>query len=415
MAPAAEPDFHGPWPRLPHDGWRPRSPSSEILFQVVRDHLDEFLETVSLGSDGHGLPGFVEDQLRAFLCCGDLRAGFARFRCRSCGFERLLPFSCGGRGFCPSCTARRAAERAAHLVDRVIPFVPTRQYVLSLPVPLRYLIAWRHELALDLLGILAHALASFYREQARDQGVAEGRTGMVSVIQRFGGALNLNPHFHVTALDGVFEKTSSGDLAFHEAPMPSQKDITVLCSLVRYRTLELLRKRGLLGPDADADPFADDEPLLASIAGASLSSRIATGERAGRPVLRLATVPPEVQTRKAERGAHIDGFDLHAGAALAATDRNALEALLRYQLRPPLSKARLARLHDGRLRLALPHPLPRRHHPPGPHPSRAARAPRRARPEAAEKPHHLPRLPRPQGQGPRRDRRLRQTRPPPPP
>jgi hypothetical protein len=217
----------------------------------------------------------------------------------------------------------------------------------------RYLIAWRHELALDLLGIFADAVGSFYRQQARDQGIADGRAGMVSVIQRFGGSLNLNPHFHLTALDGVFEKTSDGLLAFHEAPMPSHKDITVLCSVVRYRTLALLRKRGFLGPDADADPFADDEPLLASIAGASLCSRIATGERAGRPVLRLATVPPEVQTRKAERGAHIDGFDLHAGAALAATDRKAIEALLRYQLRPPLAKARLARLPDGRLRLGL--------------------------------------------------------------
>jgi hypothetical protein len=26
---------------------------------VVRDHLDDFLETVSLGDDGHGLPNFV--------------------------------------------------------------------------------------------------------------------------------------------------------------------------------------------------------------------------------------------------------------------------------------------------------------------------------------------------------------------
>jgi len=99
----SEPDFYGPWPKLPQDQYEPRSPSSEVLFQVVRDNLDEFLETVSLGSDGHGLPSFVEDELRAFISCGDLRGGFARFRCRTCGFERLLPFSCKGRGFCPLC------------------------------------------------------------------------------------------------------------------------------------------------------------------------------------------------------------------------------------------------------------------------------------------------------------------------
>lgn len=49
----------------------------------------------------------------------------------------------------------------------------------------------------------------------------------------------------------------------------------------------------------------------------------------------------------------IDGFNFHAGAALAASDRQALELLLRYQLRPPLSKVRLTRLDDGRIKLRL--------------------------------------------------------------
>ena len=243
---------------------------------MVRDHLEDFLETVSLGDDGHGLPSFVEEELRAFITCGDLRGGFARFQCRRCGFERLLPFSCKGRGFCPSCMARRAAERAAHLIDRVIPLVPTRQYVLSLPVWLRYLLAWRHELCLEVLGIFADALGKFYKDLAEDQGISDGRAGMVSVIQRFGGSLNINIHFHVTALDGVFAKTPDGDLTFHEAPVPKQKDITVLCSVVRFRVLELLRDKGLLADEASMDPFAIDEPLLAAIVGPPLLAARAT-------------------------------------------------------------------------------------------------------------------------------------------
>jgi len=31
--------------------------------------------------------------------------------------EELVPFSCKRRGICPSCTGRRMAELAAHLVD----------------------------------------------------------------------------------------------------------------------------------------------------------------------------------------------------------------------------------------------------------------------------------------------------------
>lgn len=45
----------------------------------------------------------------------------------------LVAFSCKRRGICPSCTARRMADTAAYLVDRVLPSAPYRQWVLSLP------------------------------------------------------------------------------------------------------------------------------------------------------------------------------------------------------------------------------------------------------------------------------------------
>jgi hypothetical protein len=147
--------------------------------------------------------------------------------------------------------------------------------------------------------------------------------------------------------------------------MPKQRrrsreggNITVLCSRVRLRVLEMLKARGILGADAQLDPFADQEPLLSVISGASLTSKIATGQRAGKAVLRLGRITrnPPWDTRKRPLGAHIDGFDLHASTALAAGDRSALESLLRYQLRPPLSKARLSRLDEVRIKLKLRSP-----------------------------------------------------------
>lgn len=50
-----------------------------------------------------------------------------------CGHDFLVAFSCKGRGLCTSCNARRMAETAAHLVDHVIPPLPVRQWVLSVP------------------------------------------------------------------------------------------------------------------------------------------------------------------------------------------------------------------------------------------------------------------------------------------
>jgi anaerobic ribonucleoside-triphosphate reductase len=78
--------------------------------------------------------------VEAFLHCGILAHGFARVWCAACGKDDVVAFSCNGRGFCPSCGARRMADTAAWLVDRVIPDVsPVRQWVLSLPYRLRVL------------------------------------------------------------------------------------------------------------------------------------------------------------------------------------------------------------------------------------------------------------------------------------
>jgi hypothetical protein len=67
----------------------------------------------------------------------------ARARCTSCGQGFVVAFSCKGRGNCPSCNGRRMAQTAAHLVDRVIPPVPVRQWVISVPKRLRCFLADR--------------------------------------------------------------------------------------------------------------------------------------------------------------------------------------------------------------------------------------------------------------------------------
>src|SRR5712691_4975177 len=77
----------------------PRSPTTGVLYGLVRAHLTEFLAAVDAQSDGSGLPGFVVNEFRKFLRCGVLAHGFARVRCRDCAFERLVPFSCKGRAY----------------------------------------------------------------------------------------------------------------------------------------------------------------------------------------------------------------------------------------------------------------------------------------------------------------------------
>jgi hypothetical protein len=91
----------------------------------------------------------VERELRAFLKCGILAHGFVRVHCDACGCDRLGALSCKERGFCPSCGGRRMAETAAFLVDQVLPRAPVRQWVLSLPIELRYRLAYDSQRAPD--------------------------------------------------------------------------------------------------------------------------------------------------------------------------------------------------------------------------------------------------------------------------
>ena len=53
---------------------------------------------------------------------------------------------------------------AAHLVDHVVPAVPVRQWVLSLPMPLRFRLAWDGDLCRDVLAIFLSAVFAYYRE-----------------------------------------------------------------------------------------------------------------------------------------------------------------------------------------------------------------------------------------------------------
>lgn len=112
---------------MPDRAYTPRTADQSVLHAIVRDHLETFLAETEARSDGAGLPAFVVREFRDFLGCGVLARGFARVRCADCTFERLVPFSCKGRGFCPSCGGRRMTAQAAHLVDAVVPPVAVRQ------------------------------------------------------------------------------------------------------------------------------------------------------------------------------------------------------------------------------------------------------------------------------------------------
>jgi hypothetical protein len=173
------------------------------------------------------------------------------------------------------------AERAAHLVDYVLPDVPVRQWVLSLPHRLRSLLAWDHDLCRAVATVLARAVFRRLRDRACDAGIRDGRAGGVVVIQRFGGALNLNLHFHALILDGVFASVGGDALRFHALDELTALDVEEVLATVEALVSRRLRRRGLAGDADDATSgWADEAPVFAELAAASIEGRTITPQLA---------------------------------------------------------------------------------------------------------------------------------------
>jgi hypothetical protein len=336
--------------------YQPRRSEESILYRVVAENLESFLARQQ--ERGRVVPRFVAHDLRSFLDCGILERGFIRVHCDACGMDLALPFSCKSRSFCPSCGGRRMAETAAHLVDHVFPEVPVRQWVLSVPYPIRYRLAYDSSLVRDVAQIFVRAIFSSIRRRAGiPSSNRKARCGAVGFIQRFSDALNLDVHFHFAALDGIYIENSKNELTFLPVGPPGDAEVARVAARVHRRVMRLMENRGI-GPQADpeeSDTLRRDEPLLAELYSASIAGRVATGPRAGRPIMRIGDEPDaeDVKRKSGRSCAVVEGFSLHAGVGVSARNRARLEHLLRYCLRPPLSTERLSLMADGRLRYKL--------------------------------------------------------------
>jgi hypothetical protein len=262
------------------------------------------------------------------------------------------------RGFCPSCGARRMADSAALLVDEVLPQQPMRQWVLSAPFQLRFLLASQPAIMGKVLGIVYRAIATHISKKAGHTKTT-AHTGAVTLIQRFGGAINLNVHFHMLFLDGVYIEDKYGSaVRFQWIKSPTSDELARLTHTIAKRIGRFLERQGLLERDAESrylnsNVVADENDPMHQLHGASVTYRIALGPRQGRKVFTLQTIPasdPEPWVGK------VDGFSLHAGVATKACQRKKRERICRYIARPPVAEKRLSLTRNGMVRYELKTP-----------------------------------------------------------
>ncbi|GHK90007.1 hypothetical protein ECZU17_63290 [Escherichia coli] len=91
------------------------------------------------------------------------------------------------------------------------------------------------------------------------------KTGAVTLIQRFGSALNLNVHFHMLFLDGVYVEQSHGSARFRWVKAPTSPELTQLTHTIAHRVGRYLERQGLLERDVEnsylASDAVDDDPM----------------------------------------------------------------------------------------------------------------------------------------------------------
>lgn len=251
-------------------------------------------------------------------------------------------------------------ESAALLVDTVLPRQPMRQWVLSVPYPLRLLFASQPLVMSAALKIVYRTIESYLIKKAGQTRVT-AHTGAVTLIQRFGSALNLNVHFHMLFLDGVFIDDEKNGQRFQAVTQHHTAEIIALTHKISVRLARYLERAGLIEGDTEYQYLADDvlrDNEMSEHQGFSVHYRISVGPQKGRKVFTLQTLRALQDDNNIGQGllGNVAGFSLHAGVSAKANERNKLERLCRYIARPPVSTKRLSLTARGNIRYELKTP-----------------------------------------------------------
>lgn len=317
-------------------------PEHTVLYKIVQENLETFLRLVQ-EECGRPLPDFVEKEFREYLKCGILAHGFLRAKCESCSSEHLVAFSCKKRGFCPSCGGRRMSESAIHLVDEVLPIKPIRQWVISFPIQIRLLLAVRPKIMSEVLNIVTSTISGHLCKKAGFKK-SQAKAGVVTLIQRFGGSINLNVHFHQLYLDGVYELDNEGrPSTWHMTKAPTKSELSEVLNKIIKRITKLLEKKGII--QRDEEDFLqinlEEDDALASLQAGAATYRFSIGPNKGKKALTLKTVPESDHNSQTGLVAINSGFSLHAGVSMAGNERDRIEKLCLYIARPAVALERL--------------------------------------------------------------------------
>lgn len=230
----------------------PRHPEDSLFFKVIEDNFDQFEHNFPQAYQARY--GFwrpvIRNTIEKFRKCGDLRQGFARVRCKDCGDEMFVAYSCKQRSCCPSCDKKRAILLGLRLTTEVIEAVPHRQWVFTIPKRLRIFFRMDRSLlgklsrcAYDTVCEIMHYEVGGDAFSAPDGG--EVLPGMFAAIQTFGDLLNWHSHIHAIVTEGGY--TENG--CFVRIPYVNKKSALAIWE---DHVLDMMQREKKIGLEAVA-------------------------------------------------------------------------------------------------------------------------------------------------------------------
>jgi hypothetical protein len=220
-------------------GYRARQPHKSALYQVLRDNLETFFACYAHRYQSHY--GYLRKEVRRtleeMLQCGCYEFGMARVKCTSCDEQQMVPLSCRWRGVCNSCQHKRSLAFCDFMLEEVVPDVPVRQFVFSLPKALRRFFAFDGSLYRQLSQLVIGEITRYMRSVT---GHPDLEPGLCCWDQSFGTRLDgYHPHQHIVATDGGFLP----DGTFVCMPRMRNRDIAALCEVLRHRVIAWLQRK----------------------------------------------------------------------------------------------------------------------------------------------------------------------------
>ena len=157
-----------------------------------------------------------------------------------------------------------------------------------------------------VLGIIYRTISTHLIHKAGLQ-LKQGATGAVTLVQRFASALNLNIHFHILCLDGIYVYRDHRPPSFQRVKAPDKGETEGLVHLLSQHVGRCLERQGLLEQDAESASLDlhpnEDTDAMPQIPGSSISYRVAVDPQQGRKAFMIRTIQPLARPAPTTAGA----------------------------------------------------------------------------------------------------------------